>query len=103
MTDGPAPNVKGRAVGGFVSTRIRVTDSGPADIFGTADLAHQEIGTAPPPAGTILRVVDFPPAHADETTLDRDRMIRDMGLEASPVGHDTAARHPLMHRSKSVD
>lgn len=101
LTDGPAPNVKVRAVGGFVSTLLWVTDGAPADISGTADLADREIGTAPPPAGTILRIVDFPPAPADEGTLDRARMMRDMGLDAD---HTAApARHAFMHRTKSVD
>ncbi len=100
LTDGPAPNVKVRAVGGFVSTLLWVTDGAPADISGTADLAAREIGTAPPPSGTILRIVDFPPAPADAATLDRDRMIRDMGLAPD---HAADARHPFMHRTKSVD
>lgn len=100
LTDGPAPNVKVRAVGGFVSSLLWVTDTGPADISGTADLADREIGTAPPPSGTILRVVDFPPAPADDATLDRDRMIRDMGLSGD---HAAPARHPFMHRTRSVD
>lgn len=103
LMDGPAPNVKVRPVGGFVSTLLWVTDTGPADISGTADLADREIGTAPPPAGTILRVVEFPPA-PDEASLDRDQMIRDMGLSGEQgAGHGEAARHPFMHRTKSVD
>ncbi|MFT8245689.1 cupin domain-containing protein [Roseomonas sp. BN140053] len=102
LTDGPAPNVKVRAVGGFVSSLLWVTDTGPADISGTDDKADREIGTAPPPAGTILRVVDFPPAPADDASLDRDRMVQEMGLSGSGLAGDTA-RHPFMHRTKSVD
>lgn len=103
LMDGPAPNVKVRAVGGLVSTLLWVTDGSPADIAGTADLADREIGTAPPPAGTVLRVVDFPPA-PEETSLDRERMIQEMGLSGGQeAGHGAAARHPFMHRTKSVD
>ena len=60
LADGPAPNV-GLRSSGILSTLAWVTDETPADIAGTTDRAARDIGVAPPPSGTILRIVDFPP------------------------------------------
>src|SRR3981189_932715 len=60
LMDGPAPNQKLRNPG-LVSTLMWATDETPADISGTRDRAARDSGVAPPSAGSILRVVDFPP------------------------------------------
>ncbi|MBI3016328.1 MAG: cupin domain-containing protein [Candidatus Tectomicrobia bacterium] len=97
--DGAATNVRVRkAAGGLVSTLIWATDETPADISGSADRAARESGVAPPARGSVFRIVDFPPT--DESLLqDHEAVTREMGL-----GHGGApARHPLMHRTRSVD
>ena len=97
--DGAPTNVRVRkASGGLISTLIWATDETPADISGSADRAAREGGVAPPPLGSVFRVVDFPPM--DESVLqDHEAVTREMGL-----GHAGApARHPLMHRTRSVD
>ena len=95
LFDGPAPNARVRQASGVVSTLVWVTDETPADIAGEADRAAREIGVAPPASGTVFRVVDFPP---EQGARSRDAILREMGI--APGG---TARHPGMHRTKSVD
>ena len=97
--DGPASNVRVRmASGGLVSTLLWVTDETPADISGPADRADREIGVGPPARGSAFRIVDFPPT-ADSTSMDNEAVTREMGINHS----GGAARHPLMHRTRSID
>jgi mannose-6-phosphate isomerase-like protein (cupin superfamily) len=99
LIDGAAPNVKVRqAQGGVVSTLLWVTDESPANIAGREDRAARDIGVAPPRRGTVFRIVDFPPL-ADATAIDNQAMLREMGLGAGAG----AARHPFMHRTRSID
>lgn len=98
LLDGAAPNVKLRpAQGGVVSMLLWVSDESPADISGSRDRAARDIGVAPPPRGSVLRVVDIPPL-ASAAPMSNEAVRREMGLEAGG-----AARHPLMHRTKSLD
>ena len=101
LMDGAAPNQKARNAG-IVSTLLWVTDETPADMAGGQDRADREMGVPPPPAGSVLRVVDFPPVNADAAaTLDQAAIHREMGL----TGHATGAgkRHPFTHRTRSID
>ena len=98
LIDGAAPNAKPRKATGLVSTLLWVTDESPADNSGSADAGEREIGVAPPPRGSIFRVVDFPPA-TDLGPVDNAAMLREMGIEAGRGD----ARHPGMHRTKSID
>ena len=98
LIDGAAPNAKLRKATGLTSTLLWVTNRSPADNSGSADAAERDIGVAPPPRGSIFRVVDFPPA-ADFGAVDNAAMLREMGIGASESG----ARHAGMHRTKSVD
>ncbi len=62
------------------------------------DKAAREIGVAPPPRGSIFRVVDFPPS-VDFGVVDNAAMLREMGIGAGQGD----ARHAAMHRTKSID
>ena len=95
LFDSAAPNQKLRQASGLVSTLVWVTDETPTDISGSADRAAREIGVPPPPNGSILRVVDFPPERAARS---RQAILAEMG-----VGDHGGARHPGMHRTRSVD
>lgn len=101
--DGPARNVRVRkASGGLVSTLLWVTDETPADISGRADRGAREIGVAPPPRGSSFRIVDFPPT-ADLASLDSAAVIREMGIDHGSATAGNESRHPLMHRTRSID
>ena len=95
--DGDAPNQKLRQTG-IVSTLLWVTDETPADISGGADRAAREIGVPPPPNGSILRVVDFPPESA-ATKADNAAILQEMGVAAGSA----PVRHAHMHRTRSID
>jgi len=101
VIDGAAPNAKLRIASGVTSTLLWVTDESPADISGGADCTERDIGVAPPPAGSIFRVVDFPPA-AEAGPFDNEAMTREMGI-ARRASAARPARHPGMHRTKSID
>ena len=78
------------------STLLWVTDESPANLSGRADRGAREIGIPPPPEGSIFRVVDFLP-EADVGKID-GAALREMGAQLH-----AGARHPMMHRTKSID
>lgn len=98
VEDGFAPNVKVRKAGNLTSTLVWVTDETPARLDDRADPSLREIGVAPPLGGSILRIVDFPPA-AESGEVDNAAMLAEMGLASggAPV------RHASMHRTRSID
>jgi mannose-6-phosphate isomerase-like protein (cupin superfamily) len=98
VMDGAAPNRRVRQTG-LVSTLLWVTEETPADISGDADRAAREIGVPPPPNGSILRVVDFPPESAGGTKLDNAAILKEMGVAAGSA----PVRHAHMHATRSVD
>ncbi len=99
LSDSPAPNVRQRS-SGIVSTLAWVTDETPADIAGTADRADRDIAVAPPPSGSILRIVDFPPVAAGPA-VDHANVAREMGLDEKHGG--APPRHAFTHRTCSID
>lgn len=102
IMDGEAGNVRIRKATGLRSTLLWVTDATPADISGVTDEADREIGVAPPPMGSIFRVVEFPPEKDVEGTIDNKEMMKEMGLTSSgPSGEKP--RHAAMHRTESID
>ena len=102
VMDGIAPNVKVRAGAGFVHSLLWVTDETPADISGNSDRAAREIGVAPPPRGSILRMVDFPPVTAEAEAMDNEALVRAMGAtHGAEAG--AKARHSYMHRTRTID
>jgi len=105
LIDGAAPNARvRRAAGGLVSTLLWVTEESPASIGGVTDRAEREIGVAPPPRGSVFRIVDFPPL-ANPGAIDNAAMRRELGLAAPAHSAPRGAlhRHPLIHRTKSID
>jgi mannose-6-phosphate isomerase-like protein (cupin superfamily) len=95
LYDGPAPNRKLRQATGLVSTLLWVTAESPADISGSADRAEREVGVPPPPNGSIFRLVEFPPGTKE---MSREAVLEEMG-----VGSQGEAKHPGMHRTRSID
>jgi mannose-6-phosphate isomerase-like protein (cupin superfamily) len=78
---------------------VWVTDETPADISTSSDPTLRETGVAPPAGGSILRIVDFPPEPKNGPAIDNAAMKKEMGLDHG----GKAARHPYMHRTKSID
>jgi len=100
LGDGAAPNVKQRQAGNG-STLLWVTDETPAKVSGSADRAAREIGVPPPRRGTIFRVAEFPPGVGGEVR-DNEALLRDFGI-GPDVKRGHPARHPAIHRTRSLD
>jgi hypothetical protein len=98
VIDGAAPNQRVRAATGLVSTLLWVTEESPVDIASNADRADRPSPVAPPPKGSILRVVDFPPA-GDTSGISNEAMLKEMGIDHGHGGKP--ARHAFTHRITS--
>jgi hypothetical protein len=102
LHDSIAANVKTRPASGTTSTLLWMTDTTPAALSDGADPASREIGITPPPTGSILRIVEYPPesarAAASEAMVRERREERQPGLQRNP-----AHRHSGMHRTESID
>jgi quercetin dioxygenase-like cupin family protein len=85
----------------FGMTDLWVTFDAPADTAGTADPAARTIVLEPPPRGTIFRVVEFPPDARIAGKFDRVQAFEAIG--AREALDPSGARHPGMHRTRSVD
>src|ERR1043165_6552867 len=96
LYDGPSPTKMVRAETGLVSRLMWVTDETPADLTEASreDRAQRKIGIPPPPNGSILRVVDFPPT-GDVSRLPLDQLARELGPGHAPSKFPL--RHPAMH------
>lgn len=99
LYDGFAANTRRRAFAGTEAALLWVTDGAPADIEGSADAADRTIATAPPPGGSILRVVDFLPLTPAMEAVTHEDVARELGVHhEGPPG-----RHPFEHRTRSID
>ena len=75
---------------------IAATEPEPTDL-------HRD--TAPPRQGTIIRIVDIPPEGNQGPDFDKETakaLFAQVGL-AENAEHTLPGRHPLMHRTASVD
>ncbi|PHR25441.1 MAG: cupin [Hoeflea sp.] len=66
------------------------------------DLHHD---TAPPKGGTVIRIVDIPPEGPNGPEFDKETaraLFEKVGL-AENAEHTIPGRHPLMHRTESID
>lgn len=77
-----------------------VTHESPAKTSGTVDRAAIKIGTPPPSNGTIFRIVDFPPTSPEIEAMDLNYMQGH--IDGAPK-KGRLPRHPLMHRTRSID
>ncbi|MPY70469.1 MAG: cupin domain-containing protein [Alphaproteobacteria bacterium] len=97
--DGEAPNARFREAAKLTSTLLWVEDETPADNAGDADKSLRESGVAPPDGGSVFRLVEFPP-EGEAGEFSNAAMKAEMGLDAAEAA---PARHPGMHRTRSVD
>lgn len=101
IADGFAANVKELpSIPGLALTDLWETTGAPASNEGHADAAARPVRLEPPPAGTIFRVVEFPPDAAWRKKSD----LRE-GFDAIGAAHaqDKASHDPMMHKTASVD
>ena len=101
LFDGANPHKIVRPNRSVTSRLVWVTDQTPADIFGTADRAATDIGIAPPKQGSIFRIIDIPPTPPEIEKLEKDYLHKQIGDHAPRKG--LVPRHPLMHRTRTID
>jgi naringenin degradation protein FdeH len=101
LLDGDSPRKRPKSKHGTESQVLWVTDRAPAEIGGTVDRAAIDIGIPPPPAGSIFRIVDFHPLPPEVEKLDPNYQQQIIGEHEPSKGRPP--RHPLMHRTRSVD
>jgi uncharacterized cupin superfamily protein len=106
IADGPAPDVMfDTARPGYISARIWVTDATPVQIKQAEDALALPHGIAPPPRGSVCRIVTFPP---DDTfrgkigAAEVAAFFHAMGApDASTYSPDAA--HPYMQKTRTLD
>ena len=103
VEDGPSPAVREVPQRpGYRVTNLWRTVGASAPVNAPDSIAAHQ-GVAPPPGGTVLRVIDFPPEPRDPQELERmlhatfSSMYRDAQHAPRP------GEHPGMHRTATVD
>lgn len=105
-SDAPSPHVMAlQGIPTFGVTDLWKTASSPADPDAASDGCGLPIQLAPPKRGTVLRVVEFAPDRAWMKRADREQAFASMGKSgAAALARDaSAARHPMMHATQTVD
>lgn len=105
--NGPLPNVtRPPTQPGLAFHEVWSTDQTPMPIsFSQDDPTDSYRDTAPPKNGTIIRFVDIPPEGNEGLDMDAEQtrvLFEAVGLGEN-AKHTKAGRHPLMHRTQSVD
>ena len=101
LFDGANPHKVVRPNRSVTSRLVWVTDQTPADISGTTDRAATNIGIAPPHNGSVFRIIDIPPTPPEIEKLEQDYLHKQIGDHAPRKG--LPPRHPLMHRTLTID
>jgi mannose-6-phosphate isomerase-like protein (cupin superfamily) len=100
MYDGAVPLTSYRSPN--PAAEMWVTDKSPPDLTWTEDRAKTiKVGLTPPKGGTIFRIVDFVPTSEKINAMDINTMMKVAGADAPANG--LPPRHPMMHRTRSVD
>jgi len=107
LSDGDLPHVtKPPHQPGLAFHEIWNTHDTPVPVdFAEAEPTDRHRDTAPPKNGTIIRIVDIPPEGRDGPGFDRAQaqaLFEAVGL-GDNAKHTIPGRHPLMHRTESVD
>lgn len=107
LSDGAPPNViRPEHQPGLAFHELWHTDAAPAPVTATeAEPTDRYTETAPPPHGTIIRMVDIPPEGEDGPDFDKETaraLFEKVGLGEN-AEHTIPGRHPLMHRTESID
>ena len=104
--DGPCPDVRpDPARPGFSSTRLWVTDATPARIKGIRETVNLPHTLEPPPAGSVCRVVVFPPDHEFKGKVGAKEVQAYFQAMGSPGAstYSPRAPHPYMQKTRTLD
>ncbi len=102
VSDADAGNIhQGASRSGVVLTNLWATDATPAAIDGPEETVDGPLNLEPPADGSVFRIVEFAPEDADALAqVDARAAFAEMGAEDAVIA---GARHPFMHRTKTVD
>lgn len=104
VSDASSPHAMTLAgVATFGVTDIWRTHEAPASNEGNDDACQGPITLAPPSAGTVFRVVQFPPDKEYVGQWQPDTAFASMGESGAQALHEGSARHEMMHTTNSVD
>ena len=102
LFDGDNPHKVVRPNRSVTSRLLWTTDQTPADMSGTGgSRGRSSIGIAPPSHGSVFRIIDIPPTPPEVEQLAADHLHKQIGDHAPKRG--MPPRHPLMHRTLTVD
>ena len=103
VMDGPAPNVVVSDLRPGGRTNIWRTTGAPANYGGSRDEAAADVAFTlePLPGGTNFRISEYPPeSEAPSHTADFQKAFAEVGGAHRLT---EGARHPMMHRTETVD
>lgn len=103
-TDAPSPHMMTLAgCDTFAVTDLWKTQSAPAENGGDGDSCSAPITLAPPPCGSVFRIVEFPPDEDYIGKWDREAAFASMGESGAKSVAADSTRHEAMHRTASTD
>jgi hypothetical protein len=101
--DGPSPAIlKLQERPGYQNANLWRTRPGDAATTTTDDIGQHQ-GVLPPPGGTVLRVIDFPPSPTDPEELRRQHTAVFKAMFPDARHQPRNPRHPGMHVTATVD
>lgn len=80
-------------------TNLWLLDTLPASPAEAGDPTEEPFRLEPPPAGNVVRIVEFPP-DKDRNYANQKELFEQYGAGQA---RDVAARHPGFHRTASID
>jgi mannose-6-phosphate isomerase-like protein (cupin superfamily) len=105
-SDGPVPvTYRNPLRPGYVWSQVWMTDGSPAVIDNEQDPTQRPVRIEPMPMGSVIRVIEFPPETPESLAAARQQshaIFSSMGSAAAATG-TTESRHPLMHRTETID
>jgi hypothetical protein len=101
VADGRVPAMSVPERPGYNVSNVWVTGDTPAPI-NVPDRVAAHRGVLPPPRGTVLRVIDYPPESADPAERRR-QLAATFGTLYPDAEHRIDDKHPGMHRTETVD
>ncbi len=104
VSDLPSPHAMALAgVANFGITDLWKTGQSPASNAGSADACSGKISLAPPPSGSVFRIVQFPPDKEYVGKWKPEAAFASMGDSGTQAIAANTTRHEAMHRTSSVD
>lgn len=104
--DGPTPVTFSNPLRpGYLWSQVWMTDASPAPIDDGPDPTDRPARIEPAPQGSVIRVIEFPPETPELIATARQHakeIFARQGSADAATGR-ASSRHPLMHRTLTVD